>query len=192
MGRILRRGETMADKIGKILYTKKDIRDMAERLGKQITKDYEGKELVVIGMLKGAFLWMAELIQHIDLDLKVDFVAASSYGSGTTSSGVVKIKQDISVNIYKKDILLVEDIVDTGTTLAYMQQYLQERSPASVKICTMLDKPSRRTEKGAHPDYIGETVDDLFIIGYGLDYDERYRNLPYISYLDESDVDKLK
>ena len=177
--------------IGKILYTQDQIRERAKELGAQITKDYEGKQLVVLGMLKGAIPWMAELIKYIDLDVRIDFIAASSYGSGTTTTGVVKIKKDVEFDIYKKDVLIVEDIVDTGTTLAFMQKYLGERGPASVKICSMLDKPSRRTKQGAKVDYKGFTVDDLFIIGYGLDYDEKFRNLPYISYLEPDDVDRL-
>lgn len=177
--------------IGKILYTDEDIRKRAAELGAEITRDYAGKQLVVLGMLKGAIPWMAELIKCIDLDIRIDFIAASSYGSSTTSSGVVKVKKDVDFDIYKKDVLIVEDIVDTGTTLAFMQKYLGERGPASVKICSMLDKPSRRTKQGATVDYKGFTVDDLFIVGYGLDYDEKFRNLPYISYLEPEDVDKL-
>ena len=177
--------------VGRVLYTQDDIRNRAKELGAEITKDYDGKQLVVLGMLKGAVPWMAELIKYIELDVRIDFIAASSYGSGTTSTGVVKIKKDVEFDIYKKDVLIVEDIVDTGTTLAFMQKYLSERGPASVKICSMLDKPSRRTEHGAKVDYKGFTVDDLFVIGYGLDYDEMFRNLPYISYLEPEDVEKL-
>ncbi len=177
--------------VGTVLFTEEQIRERAAELGKQITEDYKGKQLIVLGMIKGAVLWMAELVKHIDLDLKFDFIAASSYGSSTTSSGVVKVKKDVDMDLYKKDVLIVEDIVDTGTTLAFMQKYLAERGPASVKICSMLDKPSRRTENGARVDYIGFTVDDLFVIGYGLDYDEKFRNLPYVSYLEPEDVDKL-
>lgn len=177
--------------VGTVLFTEEQIRKRAAELGKQITEDYKGKQLIVLGMIKGAVLWMAELVKHIDLDLKFDFIAASSYGSSTTSSGVVKVKKDVDMDLYKKDVLIVEDIVDTGTTLAFMQKYLAERGPASVKICSMLDKPSRRTENGATVDYIGFQVDDLFVIGYGLDYDEKFRNLPYVSYLEPEDVDKL-
>ena len=177
--------------IGKILYTEEQIRERAKELGQQITEDYAGRELIVLGMIKGAVPWMAELMKNIDLDIKIDFIAASSYGSSTTSSGVVKVKKDVDMDLYKKDVLIVEDIVDTGTTLAFMQKYLAERGPSSVKICSMLDKPSRRTEHGATVDYKGFTVDDLFVIGYGLDYDEKFRNLPYISYLEPEDVDRL-
>lgn len=177
--------------IGKVLFTEEQIKQRAKELGQQITEDYAGKQLIVLGMIKGAVLWMAELVKNIDLDVRFDFIAASSYGSSTTSSGVVKVKKDVDMDLYKKDVLIVEDIVDTGTTLAFMQKYLAERGPSTVKICSMLDKPSRRTKKGAKVDYIGFTVDDLFVIGYGLDYDEKFRNLPYVSYLEPEDVDKL-
>ena len=138
--------------IGKVLYTQDEIRERAKELGAEITRDYEGKQLVVLGMLKGAVPWMAELIKYIDLDIRIDFIAASSYGSSTISSGVVKIKKDVDMDLYKKDVLIVEDIVDTGNTLAFMKKYLEERGPSSVKICSMLDKPSRRTEHGAKVD----------------------------------------
>jgi hypoxanthine phosphoribosyltransferase len=177
------------ESIGKILYTEEDIRNRAIELGQQITNDYEGKELIVIGTLKGAVMWMSELIKHIDLDVKIDFIAAGSYGSGTTSSGVVKVTKDVDMNIYKKDVLIIEDIVDTGTTLAYLEKYLGDRKPNSVKICTLLDKPSRRKNEDLVIDYKGFTVEDLFIVGYGMDYDQKYRNLPYISYLEPSDIE---
>ena len=118
----------------------------------------------------------------LDLDTVIDFVKASSYGSSTTTSGVVKISMDTELNLYNKNVLVVEDIVDTGTTLKYLLEKLNERHPKTLKVCTMLDKPSRRTAD-FHADYIGFQVEDLFIIGYGLDYDQKYRNLPYISYL---------
>ncbi|MCI2146915.1 MAG: hypoxanthine phosphoribosyltransferase [Clostridiales bacterium] len=173
--------------LGKVLFTEQDIIGKAEELGAQITEDYQDGDLIVVGTLKGAVMWMSELIKHIDLDLKIDFVSASSYGSGTTSSGVVKITKDLSMDIYQKDVLIVEDIIDTGTTLNYLTKSFKERGPRSVKICTMLDKPSRRRVPLA-PDYKGFTVEDLFIIGYGLDYDQKYRNLPYISYLEPGDI----
>lgn len=173
--------------IGKILFTEEDIRKKAKEMGEIITNDFQGEELIVIGTLKGAVMWMAELVKHIDLDVRMDFVAASSYGSSTTSSGVVKITKDISLDIYNKNVVIVEDIVDTGTTLAYLKEYLRDRNPKSVSICTMLNKPSRRT-KAVEPEYVGFEVDDLFIVGYGLDYDQKYRNLPYISYLEPNAI----
>ena len=169
--------------LGKILFTQEEITEKAEELGARITEDYAGEELIVVGTLKGAVMWMSELIKYIDLDVKIDFVSASSYGSGTTTSGVVKVTKDLSMDIYRKNVLIVEDIIDTGTTLSYLVNNFKDRNPKSVEICTMLDKPSRRTHtlKGK---YTGFTIDDLFVVGYGLDYDQKYRNLPYISYLD--------
>lgn len=125
---------------------------------------------------------MCDLMKCLDLDTVIDFVKASSYGSSTTTSGVVKISMDTELNLYNKNVLIVEDIVDTGTTLKYLLEKLNERHPKTLKVCTMLDKPSRRTAD-FHADYIGFQVEDLFVIGYGLDYDQKYRNLPYISYL---------
>ena len=174
---------------GKILYTDKDIQKKAKELGKQITKDYAGEEVILLGTLKGAIMWMAELMKYIDLDTKIDFVAASSYGSGTTTSGVVTITKDIDMDIYNRNIIIVEDIVDTGVTLSYLKKYLEDRNPKDVKICTMLDKPSRR-RVDLKPDYIGYEVDDLFIIGYGLDYAGKYRNLPDVCVLEVDGGDK--
>lgn len=167
---------------GRLLYTDKDIQKKARELGRQITKDFAGEEVILLCTLKGAVMWMGELMKHIDLDTKIDFISASSYGSGTTTTGVVKITKDIDMDIYNRNIIIVEDIVDTGVTLSYLKKYLEDRNPKDVKICTMLDKPSRR-RVDLKPDYIGYEVDDLFIIGYGLDYDQRYRNLPYIGVL---------
>ena len=178
--------------IGTVLITEKEIITRAEELGKQITKDYKGKELVLVGILRGAVMWMAELMKNINLeDLTIDFMAVSSYGAATKSSGQVKINKDLNSDIMGKDVIIVEDIVDTGTTLHYLRNFLQSREANSVEICSMLDKPCRRTENGAKVDYMGFQVDDLFVIGYGLDYDEKFRNLPYVSYLEPEDVDKL-
>ena len=173
--------------VGNILYTEKDIQKRAKELGKQISRDYEGQELIMLGTLKGAVMWMSELMKYVTCDVKIDFVSASSYGSSTTSSGIVKITKDIDMNIYDKNVLIIEDIVDTGTTLKYLKEYLSDRNPRSVRICTMLDKPSRR-KNDLVADYIGFEVEDLFIIGYGLDYDQKYRNLPYISYLESTGI----
>ena len=173
--------------IGKILYTEDEIRARAAELGRQITRDYRGEELIILGTLKGAVMWMCDLIKNINLDTKIDFISASSYGSGTTSTGIVKVNKDVGFDLYKKNVLIVEDIIDTGFTLNYLKNYLRDRRPKSVKICTMLDKPSRR-RVDLTAEYIGFVVDDLFIIGYGLDFDQKYRNLPYISYLEPSVV----
>lgn len=170
-------------KIQKILFTEEQIKKRAKELAEQIEKDYNGEEICVIGTLKGAILWMADLIKEMKSDVVMDFVVASSYGSGTSTSGIVKIKKDVDMDIYGKNVLIVEDIVDTGTTLKFLKQHIAERNPKSIKICTLLDKPSRRTAD-VKADYVGFTVDDLFVIGYGLDYDQKYRNLPYISYIE--------
>lgn len=171
------------DVIGKVLFTEEDILRRAKELGEEITRDYAGEELILIGTLKGAIVWMADLMKRIDLPTKIDFISASSYGSGVTSSGVVKIKHDINMDIYNRHVIIIEDIVDTGITLKHLKEYLADRNPKSVKICTLLDKPSGRVSD-IEADYIGFEVQDLFILGYGLDYDQKYRNLPYISYLE--------
>lgn len=169
--------------IGKILYTEEQIKERVDELARQIEEDYAGEELILLCTLKGAVVFMADMMKAIDLDTRIDFIAASSYGSGTSSSGVVKVTKDVTMDLYNKNVLIIEDIVDSGTTLKFMKEYLQDRNPKSVRIATLLDKPARRTAD-VTPDYVGFTVDDLFIIGYGLDYDQRYRNLPYISYLE--------
>lgn len=182
----------MADKnkIGKVLFTQEDITKRAKEIGKQIDKDYEGEEVIFLGTLKGSVPWLVDIMKHTTVDSRIDFITASSYGSSTTSSGVVKITYEPRTNMYNKHVLIIEDIIDTGTTLKYLTQKLEERGPKSVKICTMLNKESRRVND-LHADYVGFEVEDLFVIGYGLDYDQRYRGLPYISYLDESDVENL-
>ena len=169
--------------IGTVLITEEQIREKAKEIGAQITKDYAGKEIILIGILRGAVPWMAEVMKRIDLDMVIDFMAVSSYGAATKSSGVVKINKDLDVNIDGRDIIIVEDIVDSGVTLSYLEGYLQSRGAASIKLCSLLDKPEgRRVDIKA--DYVGFTVDDRFIVGYGLDYDQRYRNLPYITWLE--------
>ena len=169
--------------IGTILFTEEQIQKRAEELGAQITKDYQGEELVLIGTLKGAILWMADLMKRIDLDTEIDFIVASSYGKNTTTSGIVKISKDVELDLEGKHVLIVEDIVDSGVTLKRLTEYFAERKAKSVKVCSLLDKPSRRITD-IKPDYLGFEVEDLFIIGYGLDFDQKYRNLPYISYLE--------
>lgn len=176
--------------LGKILFTQEDITQRAKEIAAQIDKDYEGEEVILLGTLKGSILWLGDIMKYTTANTKLDFITASSYGSSTSSSGVVKITYEPRINMYKKHVLVIEDIIDTGNTLKYLTGKLQERGPKSVKICTMLNKESRRIAD-LHADYVGFEVEDLFVIGYGLDYDQRYRGLPYISYLDESDVDSL-
>ncbi|MDX9888030.1 MAG: hypoxanthine phosphoribosyltransferase [Anaerovoracaceae bacterium] len=168
--------------VGTTLITEEEILKRAKEIGQQITKDYEGEEVLFIGILKGAVLWLSDVIKNVELDTKIDFMAVSSYGAETKSSGVVRIIKDLDTGIEDKNVIIVEDIIDSGITLNYLKGYLQGRMPKSLKICTLLDKPGgRRTDiKG---DYVGFEVEDIFIVGYGLDYDQKYRNLPYISYL---------
>ena len=168
--------------IDRVLFTDQELKDRVAEIAAQIDKDYAGKEPMLISVLRGSFIFMADLVRSITLPCTVDFMAVSSYGSGTTSSGQVKITKDLSESIEGRDIIVVEDILDSGNTLSYLFQLLQARHPASVRLCTLLDKPSRRT-KPVTADYTGFSVDDLFVVGYGLDYAEKYRNLPYIGIL---------
>ena len=171
---------------GRVIFPREMIEERAVEIGRQITADYSGMEIFLIGILTGCVMWMAEVMKSIDLDLSVDFMSVSSYGSATRSSGVVKIIKDLNADIEGKHVLIVEDIIDSGVTLEYLCNYLKARGPASLKICAMLDKPSgRRTEIGA--DYVGFTAPDAFLIGYGLDANHKYRNLPYIAALGQTD-----
>lgn len=176
--------------LGKILYNQKQIQERAKEIAAQIDKDYEGEDLILLCTLKGSVLWFADILRYMEHDCRIDFISASSYGSSTTSSGVVKINFDPNINMYNSHVLVIEDIVDSGITLKYVMDKLAERGPKSVKVCTMLNKEARRTAD-FHADYVGFEIDDLFIIGYGLDYDQRLRGLPYVSYLQESDVEAL-
>ena len=168
--------------IERVLFTEQELKDRVAELAAQIDRGYAGKEPMLISVLRGSFIFMADLARAIHLPCTVDFMAVSSYGSGTTSSGQVKITKDLSESIEGRDIIVVEDILDSGNTLSYLFRLLQARHPASVRLCTLLDKPSRRT-KPITADYTGFAVDDLFVVGYGLDYAEKYRNLPYIGVL---------
>lgn len=173
----------MADRVGRVLITEEQIQKRIKELGRQLTEDYRGKELVVIGILKGSVIFMSDLIRAIALNVQLDFMAVSSYGKSTSSSGVVRILKDLDTDISGKDVLIVEDIVDTGLTLSYLVENLLSRNPASLKICTFLDKPSRREAK-ITPHYNGYEIPDEFVVGYGLDYAEKYRNLPYIGVIE--------
>lgn len=171
--------------IERVLFTQEDLQNRVMELADRINRDYRGKEPMLISVLRGSFIFMADLARAIDLPCTIDFMAVSSYGSGTTSSGQVRITKDLSENIEGRDILVVEDILDSGNTLSYLLKLLQARHPASIRLCTLLDKPSRRT-KPVEADYTGFTVEDLFVVGYGLDFAEKYRNLPYIGILKPS------
>ena len=168
--------------IQEVLFTEEQLARRVGELAHQITQDYQGREIVLISVLRGSFVFMADLVRQITVPCTVDFMAVSSYGSGTTSSGQVKIVKDLSETIEGKDVIVVEDILDSGNTLSYLLKLLEARRPASIRLCTLLDKPERRT-KPVEVQYSGFTIPDEFVVGYGLDYDERYRNLPYIGVL---------
>jgi len=169
---------------GKPLITEQDIARKVKELGQRITEDYEGKELIMICLLKGAYVFFADLVRHVRLPLRVDFMIVSSY-AGTVSTGKIQIISDLSIPVEGKDVLIVEDIIDSGLTLHYVRDKLLERNPASLRICVLLDKKERRKYE-VPLDYVGFTIPNQYIIGYGLDYKDRYRNLPYIAILDET------
>jgi hypoxanthine phosphoribosyltransferase len=162
-----------------VLISKEQIAQRVRELGAQIERDYENKELVLLGVLKGSFLFISDLARAVDLPLSVDFIGLSSYGEATESSGVVKITSDLSRPIENKHVVIVEDIVDTGLTMRYLLDNLATRRPASVKLCTLLNKPSRARTK-IPIDYLGFQIEDRFVVGYGLDAAEKYRNIPFI------------
>lgn len=170
--------------IEKILVTEEELADITKKLGEQITRDYAEKKLLIVGVLKGSIYFLTDLSRHIDLPCQIDFIQASSYGSSTVSSGVIKITKDIAEDLTGFDVLLVEDILDTGKTLKHIHDMLIKRKPESIAVITLLDKPSRR-EADIHADYVGVDVPNAFVVGYGLDYDQFYRNLPYIGILKE-------
>ena len=171
--------------IESIILSEKQLEKIVNSIAKKIEKDYNGKEFIMIGLLKGSVAFMADLMKKIDLDFAIDFMVASSYGSGTESSGKVKIKSEGSIPVEGKHILLIEDIIDSGNTLSFVCNYLVTRGAKSVRVATLCDKPSRRKIPFT-PDYVGAEIPDEFIVGYGLDYDEKYRNLPYIGVLKRS------
>lgn len=172
----------MKSDIQSILFTEQQIADRIRCLGEQITKDYQNKEVVLIAVLKGSFIFMADLARQIALPVEVDFMTVSSYGNDTKTSGEVKIIKDIDVDIAGKDVLFVEDILDSGKTLNFLRQRFLNHNPKSIKLVTFLDKPARRAVP-IQPDYSCFETPDEFIVGYGLDYAERYRNLPYVAIL---------
>ncbi|MGE5481919.1 MAG: hypoxanthine phosphoribosyltransferase [Bacteroidota bacterium] len=172
----------MHEDVAEVLISASAIQGKVAELGQWITRDYQGKDLGLICILKGALIFMADLIRQIELPVTVDFMAISSYGAGTKSSGVVRILKDLDHPIEGQHILIVEDIVDSGLTLRYLIENLRSRRPASLRVCTLLDKPARRTVE-CNIDYNGFQIPDRFVVGYGLDYNERYRNLPYIGVL---------
>ena len=168
----------MAERI-RVLLSEEEVNERIRQIGEQISKDYEGRQVHLICVLKGGSFFMCELAKRITVPVSLDFMSVSSYGSGTKSSGVVKIVKDLDEPLDGKDVIVVEDIVDSGRTLTYLLELLGKRNPKSLALCTMLDKPERRVVD-VKVDYTGFNIPDEFVVGYGLDYDQRYRNLPYI------------
>lgn len=179
----------MEQDIERILFSAQELAERTRVMAEEISRDYAGKEPLLISVLRGSFIFMADLVRQITLPCTVDFMAVSSYGKSTVSSGAVQITKDLSEDIVGKDLIIVEDILDSGNTLHYLMKTLTARNPASIRLCTLLDKPDRR-KVPVHVDYRGFEIPDEFVVGYGLDYAERYRNLPYIGILKPSVYNK--
>lgn len=175
----------MEKDIEKVLISQEEIEKIVRDLGARISEDYKDKNLLMVSVLKGSVVFMADLMRAVTIPCRIDFMSVSSYGSGAKTSGVVKIIKDLDLNLEGYDLLVVEDILDSGKTLDYLLKVLKQRNPSSIKICTFLDKPERR-QVDLSADYSGTTVPDEFVVGYGLDYDEKYRNLPYVGALKRS------
>lgn len=163
----------------KVLFSREDINERVRELGKELSKSYEKKNLVVVSLLRGSFIFCADLVREMDIPVEIDFITTHSYGHGEKSTGNVEIVHDLRTDLDGKDVLIVDDIMDSGHTIKKVKEHLQANNPSSVKICVMLDKPSRR-QVDLNPDYIGFSIPDLFIVGYGLNYGDHYRNIPYI------------
>ncbi len=170
--------------ISAVLFDEYKIQARVKEIGAEISREYQGRIPVFIGILKGGFIFLGDIIRNISIPIEVDFMAISSYGSGTVSSGIVKIRKDIDIDITGRDVIIVEDIVDSGLTLQYIKEYLSKHQPASVKTCVLLDKPEAHKIDVSF-DYVGFNIGNEFVVGYGLDFDEHYRNLPYIGILKE-------
>lgn len=173
---------SIQDDVPEILYTKEQLAAIVKEMGRRITGDYRDKNLFMVGVLKGSLIFMADLMRAVDLPCAIDFLSVSSYGNGVKTSGEVRILKDLDSSLEGKDVLVVEDILDSGVTLSFLLQNLSARRPNSIRLCTLLDKPERR-RVDIQPDYVGAVVPDKFIVGYGLDYAEKYRNLPFIGVL---------
>lgn len=172
----------MNQDIQNVLLSEQRLAEMVTKLGRQISEDYKDKNLLMVSVLKGSVVFMSDLMRAITIPCRIDFMSVSSYGSGVKTSGVVKIVKDLDIPLAGYDLLIVEDILDSGMTLSYIEELLEARGPASIKLCTLLDKPERR-KVDIKADYVGCAVPDEFVVGYGLDYDEKYRNLPYVGIL---------
>ena len=174
--------QKLTDDIREVLFSEEKLSSIVRDLGGRISRDYEGKNLLMVSILKGSVVFMSDLMRAVTIPCGIDFMAVSSYGSGAKTSGVVKIIKDLDINLKGYDVLVVEDILDSGMTLNYILELLQSREPKSIRLCTLFDKPDRRTVK-VQADYVGAVVPDEFIVGYGLDYAEKYRNLPFVGIL---------
>lgn len=172
----------MNDDIQQVLFSEEEIAEIVQKMGARISEDYKDKNLLMVSILKGSVVFMSDLMRAITIPCGIDFMAVSSYGSGVKTSGVVKIIKDLDINLKGYDVLVVEDILDSGLTLSYILELLRSRLPKSVKLCTLFDKPDRRTAN-VKADYTGSVVPDEFIVGYGLDYNQKYRNLPFVGIL---------
>ncbi len=172
----------MKDDMAEVLIPEKEIAKAVAKLGKQISRDYEGKDLIMVSVLKGSVVFMADLMRHITIPCSIDFMSVSSYGAGTKTSGVVKIVKDLDAQLAGRHLLIIEDILDSGLTLSYLSKMLRDRGAESIRIATLLDKPDRR-QANIKADYFCFSVPDKFVVGYGLDYDEKYRNLPFVGVL---------
>lgn len=170
---------SMHDDIEKVLFSKEQIEEIVHRLGSEISNDFKDKNLLLVGILKGSVVFMSDLMRELTIPCNIEFMALSSYGSDTRSSGVVRVLKDLSIDIKDYDVLVIEDILDSGNTLSQLKAMLEMRKPKSLKICTFFDKPERRTAD-ISADYVGAVIPDAFIVGYGLDYAEKYRNLSYV------------
>lgn len=179
----------MLKDIDRILLSKEELDEAVKRLGRQVSEDYRERNLLLVSVLKGSVVFMADLMRAIDIPCRIDFMCVSSYGSGTKTSGTVRILKDLDIDIEGYDLLLVEDILDSGKTLSYITEILLARNPKSIRICTLLDKPDRR-QVDLTAEYTGYTIPDEFVVGYGLDYDEKYRNLPFVGVLKRSVYEK--
>ncbi|MFI3206507.1 MAG: hypoxanthine phosphoribosyltransferase [Clostridia bacterium] len=176
------KNHSVENDISEVLFTQEQLQDIVKKIGKQIENDYKGKKLMLLGVLKGSVVFMSDIMRNVDLPLRIEFMSVSSYGSGVTSSGVVRVINDINVDLTGYHLVIIEDILDSGRTLSHLIKHLETKGAESIEICTLFDKPERR-EADVYAKYIGATVPDAFIVGYGLDYDEIYRNLPYIGVL---------